>query len=89
MFMDLFRRNIPDFSSKNPFDSRRLSQLDDLIQTFAHIGEMISRQSLERVRPCTPRTPVERFWLVTENITNFSGLAFSFGLPDGDGEWVV
>ena len=89
MFIDLFRRNITDFSGKNPFDGRRLPQLDDLIQTFAHIGEMISRQLLKRVRPCTPRTPVKRFWLVTENVTGFSGLSFSFGLPDGNREWVV
>lgn len=72
MFIDLFRRNITDFSGKTPVDSRMLPQLDDLVQTSAHIGERISRQSLERVRPCTPHTPIKRFWLVTENVTGLT-----------------
>ncbi|MFO8239626.1 MAG: hypothetical protein R6T90_01355, partial [Dissulfuribacterales bacterium] len=42
-----------------------------------------------RVRPCTPHTPVKRFWLVTENVTGFSGLAFPFDLPDWNRKWVV
>jgi hypothetical protein len=68
---------------------RMLPQLDDLVQTSAHIAERIIRQSLERVRPCTPHTPVERFWLVTENVTGLSSLAFPFGFSDGNRKWVV
>lgn len=66
-----------------------LPHLDYLIQTLAYISEGYIRQPLERMRPCTAHTPVERFWLVAEYVTGFPRLASTFGLPDGNGKGVV
>lgn len=60
-----------------------------LIQASAYLSEWGIRQPLERMRACPAHPPVERFWLVAEDVTGFPDFASPFGLANGNGEGVV
>ena len=66
-----------------------LIDLDDLVQAFAYLGKKWIRQFFLRMNLCPAYPPVERFGLVTEDITGFAGATLCFGLPGCNGKGIV
>jgi len=69
--------------------SHILIDLDYLVQAFADLGKKRIRHFFLRMNRCPAYPPVERFGLVTEDITGFSGTTLSPDIPGCNGKGIV